>query len=126
MLAGARRGKRLRRLAKYLFGRGGDYCRGCAKLDAPCSRGLPGLNGKSCPKEEDAPQTPEGFLVRQIGSAPGLLIRAGMTGAVTGLDWASILSMVPADCDRERVISLIREWEIGVLEGASEKAKDTK
>lgn len=45
-----------------------------------------------------------------------------MAGAVTGLDWASVLAMLPKGCDRERVQGLLREWEIGALEGAEEKA----
>ena len=46
-----------------------------------------------------------------------------MAGVATGLDWASTLAMLPQDADRERVILLLREWEIGALQGAAEKVE---
>lgn len=40
-----------------------------------------------------------------------------------GIDWAQASALIPAECDRERVLALLGDYERGLLEGAAETAK---
>ena len=44
-----------------------------------------------------------------------------MGGAVIGLDWGALMQLVPDDVDRQRFVALMREWEIGMLEGMDDR-----
>ena len=91
--AARRSGGALRRLARHRFGRGGDYCRGCVKLNSPCSRGLPGSSGKYCPATADAPTDPDAVAVwRAILGHPGLLRHAEVDGVVMGVRLADLVA----------------------------------
>jgi len=59
----------------------------------------------------------------EIGQTPGLWQRAGQSGQITGLDWASALQMAPSSVDRERLIQALRRWEVGMVEGAGNLAR---
>lgn len=61
--------------------------------------------------------TPEGIAVTDIASRPGLWLRAGMEGKVSGLDHAALAACLPAHIDRDRALALAAPAEIGLLEG---------
>lgn len=48
---------------------------------------------------------------------PGLWVRAGQTAVITGLDWRALEALVPANVDRERVLELLAQFELGMLAG---------
>ena len=50
-------------------------------------------------------------------------MRAGEGAVIVGLDWTALTAMLPAGCDRERVLALLRQYEVGLVEGASESAR---
>jgi hypothetical protein len=69
------------------------------------------------------PRTPEGVVAARLAFAPGVFIRAGQVGVVTGFDWGALGVLIPPHGDRERVISLLQVMENGVLEGSREAAQ---
>jgi hypothetical protein len=58
-------------------------------------------DGKFCPETEHAPVTPEGHVVAAALDRWGLWKRAGMSGAIAGIDMSEAMQMIPPCCDRE-------------------------
>lgn len=79
----------------------------------PCSQGRRGQNSERCPEVEFAPQTPEGECVAEVLDRCGIWQRAGMSGAINGLNLPEALAGLPRSCDRElaRRLFLIAEIE---------------
>lgn len=46
-------------------------------------------------------------------------VRAGQIGIIAGLDWAGIMSVIPATADREKVEHLIKAYERGLVSGSA-------
>lgn len=72
-----------------------------------------------CPTLEHAPQTLEGEAAWQAALAPGVWRRAGLGGAITGLDMTEALARIPeADAlDQDAVRGFLAAIEIGRLTG---------
>ncbi len=49
--------------------------------------------------------------------------RVGQVAVLTGLEWPAALALIPADCDRERVIALLRCFEEGMAEAGAKEAE---
>ncbi|MBX6387226.1 MAG: hypothetical protein IRZ07_30330, partial [Microbispora sp.] len=71
-----RRGKRLRARAAWHFGRGPEYCRGCAALGRDC--------GQACPYAAHAPASLEGAAAWTAGTACAETTLAGLTMDTAG------------------------------------------
>ncbi len=68
--------------------------------------------------------TAEGDLAWQIGQSSGAWERAGMSGAIVGLNWPAALALAAAfDPDAESIITtpLLQALEDGALAGAAEQ-----
>jgi hypothetical protein len=60
-----------------------------------------------CPEIEFAPATHEGRAVLDVIDRPGVWKRAGMSGALVGLDLAEAMTSLPEGLDRDRARSLL-------------------
>lgn len=94
---------RLRALARDAFGGGFDRCAACAEANDgegdPCARGGSEA-GERCPMQANAPLTPEGQTAWAIASrTAGIWSRAGLAGAVAGLDYRAALLAAEAELD---------------------------
>lgn len=69
------------------------------------------------------PLTASGVLASDIGGRPGVWRRAGQAGVPVGIDWAQAAALIPAGADRDRILSLLRSYEGGLIQGAAETAK---
>lgn len=74
-----------------------------------------GKDGKRCAEVEHAPITTEGRAVASALDRPGLWIRSGVDGILTGLDMAQALVSVPTDLDLEFVRHLFVVAELGFV-----------
>ena len=123
-------GGRLYELGKWEFGEGGEHCTGCAKLDRPCSKGLPGEDGALCPRHENEPRTAEGRAAAAIAGVAGVWNYAGMAGALVGLNWPACRLQMPVHgigLEWRRVAALLHYYARGAVEGAaSRKKSDSK
>ena len=52
-----------------------------------------------------------------MAARPGLMIRAGMAGQITGLDRAGSLALLPAGLDRAFAVECLDAAESGLLAG---------
>lgn len=57
------------------------------------------INGAFCPEVEHAPITAEGHFVAQALDRWGVWRRAGMAGAIVGMDIAEAMQAMPQQCD---------------------------
>lgn len=44
--------------------------------------------------------------------------------AIVGLDWPAAIALIPARADRDRVERLLKDYELGLVAGATKSAKD--
>jgi hypothetical protein len=58
------------------------------------------MHGRFCPEIEHAPTTPEGFFVAAALDRWGIWQRAGVTGAIAGMDLAHAMYGAPPECDQ--------------------------
>lgn len=123
---------RLRARAKDAFAGGFERCAACAgenrgKGDA-CARGG-SVGGERCPMQANAPRTPEGEVAWAIAArTAGVWLRAGMGGAVSGLDYRAALLAAEAELGRAGVVDhgalfrLFQAIEQGRLEAEAARA----
>lgn len=71
--------------------------------------------GQFCPEHENRPHTPTGRAVAALIDRPGLWKRAGLTGALCGLDMREALASLPRGVDRERARKYLAIAEIEFL-----------
>jgi hypothetical protein len=104
---GGRRGKRLRARAAWHFGRGPDYCRGCAALGRDCA--------DACLYAAQAPTSLEGHACWAAGTACAEVTMAGLT-----LDTASALAAArELGAAGWAAAELLLAIRIGMAEGAT-------
>ena len=99
---------------------------GCAKLNEPCSRGLPTASGQLCPFTELAPREPEAVATwRAITGHSGLWRRGGMDGQVIGLELDGVVTAALryGATDPAAVQELAAQAEAGMLAGLEEVRK---
>ena len=124
---------RLRKLAKDHWGRGAERCRACIDMGEGCAKGA-SVDGELCPRLSLAPRTPEGIACWGIASLTyGLWLRAGMDGAITGLDYQAALLAFEADRglieerpDVGAAFAVFRAIEQGRMEAEAERAEADK
>jgi len=66
-----------------------------------------GLAGERCPEIANALETPEGIHVAAVLDRWGVWRRAGMSGAIVGLDMSEALTGLDAACDRALACRLL-------------------
>lgn len=118
--------RRLRALARWEHVGGLEHCRGCDLASADCVRGGSDA-GERCPRAINAPQTAPGMAAHAASRLPGVWIRAGIGGQLTGLDYAAALGAVQADgvMDEGAFMRCLAAIEAGALEAAAERSKET-
>lgn len=118
--------RRLRDLARWEHGGGGEHCRGCEAVDAPCAQGGED-GGARCPRFENAPQSELGIAALAISRRMGVWKRAGMGGQITGIDYGACLDLAQADgvADQGGLVRCLAAIEAGAAEALAEKAKES-
>ncbi|MBM3552163.1 MAG: hypothetical protein FJX45_10425 [Alphaproteobacteria bacterium] len=66
------------------------------------------------------PRTVEGAAALAACSSPGVMKRAGMAGAICGVDYAQAL-LLASHCDRQPFLELLVVAETGMLAGVAKK-----
>ncbi|WGM45235.1 hypothetical protein KOAAANKH_00096 [Brevundimonas sp. NIBR10] len=121
---------RLRKLAKDHWAGGAERCRACVEMGEGCVKGA-SVEGELCPRLSLTPRTPEGIACWAIATSTyGLWLRAGMGGAIAGLDYQAALLAFEADRSRveERpdvgaAFAVFRAIEQGRMEAEAERAE---
>lgn len=109
-----RRGKRIRALATWHWGRGPEYCRDCRALGEPCAT----TERWRCRYLELAPRAAAGAAVWGLVNACGQVLRFGVWGQVMGLDWDRLFLVAgELGVPREALIRLLPALEAGLLAG---------
>jgi hypothetical protein len=124
--------RRLRNLAKWEHGGGLAHCDGCDLANADCARG--GADGGArCPRSLNAPQTEPGMAALAATRSPGVWRRAGMAGALIGLDYAGCLAIAHAKAgedhawlDEAALVRCLSAIEAGAIEAEMERANREK
>lgn len=114
---------RLRRRARDGWAGGFDRCAACADEASDCSKGG-SEGGEICPLRQFAPRTVEGDRAWEVSLTPGLWQRAGMEGAVTGLDYGAALLAAEAlgsGVSVGNLFSAFRAIEAGRLEAEAHR-----
>lgn len=78
-----------------------------------------------CPLVEHEAKSGEGALAWRVAGSPGVWARAGMTGALAGLNWPAALAFadaLEAGADREALGEYLSAVEAGALEGEAQRA----
>jgi hypothetical protein len=121
--------RRLRELAKWEHGGGLKHCEGCDLVAAECSRGGTDA-GARCPRAANAPQTEPGIAALAVTRHAGVWRRAGMGGALVGLDMTACLALASKNAhdaasflDEGAFIRCLAALETGALEAAAEAAE---
>lgn len=114
--------RRLRLLAKWEHGGGLEHCRGCDLASADCAKGGAD-DGARCPRAINAPRTAPGLAAHAASRLPGVWIRAGIAGQLTGLDYNAALAIARADgpIDEGALMRCLASIEAGALEAAAER-----
>lgn len=94
-------------------------------MGLPCAEGRRGANGRLCPEKDHAPHTADGSLALQICFAPGSARRAGLSGALTGIDYMAALAIAPGACDHDTLKELLLQAEAGLIEGLAERSPES-
>ena len=100
-------GKRLRARAAWHFGRGPEYCRGCAALDRDCAA--------ACPYAAHAPTSVEGHACWSAGTACAQTSMTGLTLDTAGALAASREMGTTGWAAAELLLAI----RIGMAEGAT-------
>jgi hypothetical protein len=120
--------RRLAALARWEHGGGLAHCEGCELAGAPCAKGGTDA-GDPCPRRVNAPRTPAGRAALAACRLPGVWTRAGMGGAITGLDYAACLAVARADgaaLDDGALVRCLKAFERGAIEAAIERSERSK
>ena len=105
-----REGGRVRDYAEWVFGGGAAYCQNCKDMGSDC--------GQTCPMEKHKPETAEGLAAIKALSLPGVWLRSGIEGAVSGLDVEEAMERIEPDgLDMILVRQLLSFFEQGALVG---------
>lgn len=117
---------RLKALARDHWSGGAERCRACDDEGDACAKGG-SVDGELCPRLANAPQTPEGLTAWAVASGTsGPWARAGMSGALTGLDYRAALLAVEAVgevSDMGAVFKALQAIEAGRLEAEADRAE---
>lgn len=123
---------RLRTLAKDHWTGGAERCRACVDEGDACAKGG-AVEGEICPRLKSTPRTPIGAMAWKLATTgSGFWSRAGMSGAVSGLDYGSALlayeKMAPAEQEPDfgAAYSAFRAIEAGRLEAEVQRAEEIK
>lgn len=128
---------RLRKRAKDFWSGGRERCAACVETKETCALGgsAPKADDPTkreiCPQLINAPTTAPGIAAWSLAaSTPGLWLRAGMEGSITGLDHGAALMAFEAqcgrtrdDCDHGAAFEAFRAIEAGALEAFTEAAE---
>lgn len=116
--------RRLKALAKWEFGGGGEHCKGCEAAEADCARGGTD-NGERCPRAVNAPQTAAGVAAWAATNGGGVWLRAGMSGQISGLDRSKAMDAANAlgSFDRAALVRCFAAIEGGAMEAEATKVK---
>lgn len=90
---------------------------------------MPGQDGTLCPRYRHDPHTLEGRTALTLALAPGIWRRAGMGGAMTGIDYAAAKALgdgLAQGSDWGRVVRLLHRFETGAIAGEAKRLKDRK
>lgn len=114
--------RRLRALTKWEHVGGLEHCRGCDLAGAECARGGTD-DGTRCPRSVNAPRTAPGMAAYAASRLPGVWVRSGIAGQLTGLDYGLALQAVQADgvMDEGAFMRCLAAIEAGALEAAAER-----
>ena len=82
------------------------------------------MNGQLCPEIAHAPETAEGRIAAALACSPGLARRAGMAGAIAGIDFAGALALAPSHRDGELLRACLIAAEQGLLTGLRKRERD--
>lgn len=125
----ARETLRLKDLSRDHWSGGAERCRACVDEGDACAKGA-ATDGEICPRLKHAPQTPEGATAWTIASTTsGLWTRAGMGGAVAGLDYRAALLAFEEMIGSERgpdfgaAFACFRAIEAGRMQAEAERAE---